>query len=401
MDTITPAAGSSPAPTPETPAAASAPAAPTAATPVAPAAPAPAAAAPAPSARDIANVLTSAERKLVSTGQKSLKDVLAARPVKPAALVTTTAPAIPEDAPAEPAANATETEATHTAEPTPEIPAAQSDDMPDRFRFKDPADQAIALIAKSKGVNLIEATRIYQAVNPAQTPEAESPEVERPDPDLQGYDKALADLDAKVAKLSEDRDKAREDVDMKKADSLSDEIAEAKADLKILRNERQGYVRNREQAATQTVQQQVTASKERAVAEYAELATEGTLHRDALDAFVQRAIADPQRAALFDDPTWPEKLTAEFAAKHGLKKKGAAAPAAAPAAAATPAARPATPTPAPTPALRPKVQQVPGAKLNTGADGQQPSAPAATVDDVRAALPRMTPAQRKQVLFGR
>jgi hypothetical protein len=356
----------------------------------------------------VAKVLTPHERRELVTGKKSFKDIIAARPVKaPAAPSAPAAAAAPAAAPAEPAAAAPAAAPAPTVEPTAAAPQDPQGDpnaddgkTPDRFRFKDPVDATIALIAKTKGVSLIEATRIYQAENgtapAAATPTPATPAAPAADPTVEKYDADVKALETRIKALSEERKKAREDVEMEKADSLSDEIAELKSSKILLENERQGYVRNREQAVVHNVQQQVTASKDRAVADYAELATEGSMHRLALDAYVARAIEDPKRAATFADPNWPEKLTAEFAAQYGLKKKGAAP--AAPAAPATPPARAATPTTPPAPTLRPKVQQVPGAKLNTGSDGVQPSAPsAATFEDLRAALPRMTPAQRREL----
>jgi hypothetical protein len=200
-----------------------------------------------------------------------------------------------------------------------------------------------------------------------------------------------------LKKLTEERTKAREDVDNEKADSLSDQIADKRAELTLLRNERQGHIRNREATAAQTAQQKVTESYNRVIGDYAELQTEGSMHRLALDAYVQRAIDDPQRAALFADPTWPEKLGAEFAQSFGLKKKSAEGkiPAASPAPSAP--AQPKTTPPASI--LRPQPRQVPSAKNLTTGNGANPS-PAAqvTAEEVRAALPQMTPAQRMELI---
>jgi hypothetical protein len=357
----------------------------------------------------VATVLSPSERRQVVTGQKTLKDVISARKPSAPAAPAAAAPAATETAAAQPQEPAPATPAEPTPPPAPApapegaTPAspANPEDVPDRFRFKDPVDQTIALIAKTRGVSLLEAGKIYASENggakPAEPSAPAAPAEPAVDPGLTQYDKQLAELNDKLTKLSDERKKAREDVDMEKADSLSDEIAELKAERRILENERHGYVRNREHAVVQSFQQQVTASHDRVVTAYPELAAEGSLHRLALNAYVDQAFNDPQRAALFKDPSWPEKLGAEFAEKHGLKKKGAAAPAAA---TPPPASAPANPAPPATPAptLRPKVQQVPGAKLVTGADGPQPSAPTKPTEaDLRAALPRMNAAQRREL----
>jgi hypothetical protein len=275
---------------------------------------------------------------------------------------------------------------------TPEEEAKE----PDRFRFKNPEDRAIALLAKTKGISLTAAAKLYAGDAPpaagAGPAAAPAPAV---DADLAFYDGQLGGLEAQVKKLSDERKQAREDVDNEKGDTLSDSIAELKTQIGLLKNERQGHIRNREQAVTQSFEQQATASRDRLLTEHTELASEGSLHRMAFDSFVSKSFADPKRASLFSDPSWPEKLGAEFAQAHGMKK-GATAPAAAP----TPGFVPAKPTTTPPAALlRSKAVQVPGAKGLSSADGVNPSAAGApTRAELMAALPNMSAEQRKALI---
>lgn len=393
MDTATPAAGSSPAiaPTSAAPVIPPTPAAP--ATPAVTPTPTPAT----PTARDVALILTPTERRAAATGGKSVAQILAARtpaaataPTEPAAAEPAATPAVaPEPAAPEPGA----------IEPATGEPGAEHDTKePDRFRFKNPEDRAIALLAKTKGISLVAAAKLYAGDAPAATPTAaDTPATPEPaaDPDLVRYDTHLGDLDAQLKKLSDERKQAREDVDNEKADSLSDQIADVRTQIGLLKNERQGHVRNREQASTRGFEQQANASRDRLFASYADFAAEGSMPRLALDAFVTKALNDPKRAAMFNDPSWPEKLGEEFAQTHGLKKQGAAS--------ATPATPvPATVKPATTTAaalLRPKPAQVPGAKTLSGADGGSPSAAnAPTREELMANLRRMTPEQRAVLL---
>lgn len=352
--------------------------------------------------------LTSAERRELAIGGKTLAQIAANRPVKtasptapaktvePAAAAPAAEPAAP--AAADPAAPAEPAAAAPAADPA--APAGDPEDAksPDRFRFKDPEDQAIALLAKTKGISLSAASKLYHG-DTAAAPAA--PVAPAEDSDLKNYDTEIAAKEAAIAQFAKDRKQAREDVDNDKADSLSDQIAAATSELGLLKNARAGHVRNREAVTQRTVVDQVTASRDRLFADYTELATEGSLHRLALDTFVNKALADPKRAKLFDDPAWPEKLGDEFATAHGLKKKSAAAPAAL---AAPAPGTPAAPTakPAPTPSLRPAVRQVtsaPGAKLVTTSDAGNPS-PAATPlspAEMRAAISRMPPEQRRRL----
>jgi len=393
MDTSTLAAGTAPAPIDNaTPV-------PAPATPVVATAPA--------TARDIVGALTSAERQLLGRGQKSLKEIIEARPAPKGAAPSTAAPVPLVAAPADPVAD---TPAAQEAAATPEENDDDGDDLKKmRVTPNDFQEREVIRLMKAKrdaqgnvieaGLGLLQAcSKVYGATTPAAAATPGTPPVKAEpaaDAGLQGLDSQLATLGESLTKLAKDRDAAREDVDNKKADELSDQIADIRADLKLLNHEREGYIRNRDAQAAHSVEQQVTFSRDRAFDQYPELKVADGMSRLALDGYVGAALNDPNRARFFADPTWPEKITQEFATRHGLKKAGSAAT--------TPVAAPTTATKAApsttlTPALRPKPQQVPGAKLVSGADGTPSSAPAAkTLEDLRAAIPGMSSAQRREL----
>jgi hypothetical protein len=335
-----------------------------------------------PTMADVMSALKQDERRQLATGAKTLKQIIEARGIK-----------VPDQKPEPTAAQQTPPASQQQAQ-------APHDDMPDRFRFKEPADQAIALIAKSKGVSLLQASKIYEAeqgtsATPAAqaTPQQQAPDTAAQDTGLAQYDAQIAEIDAKVKTLSAERTKAREDVEMEKADSLSDQIGELRAELKLLGHERNGYLRNRETAKAQSYEQTADAARDRALSAFPELQAEGSMPRLALDAYVGQQLADPKRAQEFrNDPTWPDRVIREFASKYGIKTASAAT-------AHAQAQQPQPAAPQPANLLRSKVQQVPGAKLVNGADGQQPSSPGApTMADLQAALPRMNPAQRMELI---
>lgn len=79
---------------------------------------------------------------------------------------------------------ATEEVAEEAVEESPDDDgAADPDDEPeakarDRFRFKDPTDQAVAAIAKAKGISLIDAARIFEGQNPTKHQEEAAQETQ-------------------------------------------------------------------------------------------------------------------------------------------------------------------------------------------------------------------------------
>lgn len=363
----------------------------------------------------LANLTTAERRQVAIGGTAALKTILDKKSggAAQAAASATPAPAAPEPTAANPEA------------PTPQAPqaTAEDDDQGDELKKmrvlpKDFQEREVIRLMKPSrdaqgnevpGLSLRDAyLKVYGTTTPqqAQAPQGEQPNAtpaaapQEPaaDPALQGYDTQLSELSAKIEKLSKERDQAREEIENAKADKLSDEIADARAELKLLTHERNGYLRQKETSQVRSLEQQITSSRDRALAQYPDLQAADSMARLALDGYVQNALADPKRATFFADPTWPEKITAEFASKHGLRKTGSSA---ATSPAATPSATPpkAAPQPAPTPQLRPRPQQVPGARLMTSADGGQPSAtPQATVEELRAALPRMNAAQRRELI---
>ncbi len=68
-------------------------------------------------------------------------------------------------------------------------------------------------------------------------------------------------------------------------------------------------------------QKAVDAARDRVYAAYPIFAKNDGIERLALDAYVTRALSDPNRQEEFRDPNWPAKLAIEFASKYGIKPR--------------------------------------------------------------------------------
>lgn len=363
--------------------------------PVAPAAPA--AATPPPENNNRVDVkalmreLTPAQRLLAASGK--LSQITPAASSAPAAPATPDAPSAPKDeapAPAEapasstpsaPAAPATEPEQGIEDENSDPADGSSEGKTKKRFRFTNEQDQAVIAFAKANGLTLMEASQRLAAVSapakgqtapaaPADQPTAAPAAEPAPDPQVVTYDNQIAETTKRLEKLNADRAKAIDDLDSAKVASLSDEIADLRADKKLLERDKANHVKQQEEAVQNGFKQQVQASRAKAFEAYPVLANTDSMERLALDAFTKRA--REQRPDFFRDVNWPQKLVAEFAQLHGLK--GNASEGTAPAAPATPApAAPARPG-----IQKPQPKQVPngapsGSKLLTGADGRPSS----------------------------
>lgn len=77
--------------------------------------------------------------------------------------------------------------------------------LADRFRFKDPADQAVAAIAKAKGVSLLEAAEIFKGQNPTERRETtEQVQDEAPALTVASVEARIEELDELDAQASSD-----------------------------------------------------------------------------------------------------------------------------------------------------------------------------------------------------
>lgn len=230
---------------------------------------------------------------------------------------------------------------------------------------------------------------------PADQPTAAPAAEPTPDPQVANYDGQIAETTKRLEKLNADRAKAIDDLDSAKVASLSDEIADLRADRKLLERDKADYVKRQEEAVQNGFKEQVQASRAKAFEAYPVLANTDSMERLALDAFTKRA--REQRPDIFRDVNWPQKLVAEFVQLHGIK--GAAAAGSAPAAP-TPAA-PAAPV---KPGIqKPVPKQVPnaapsGSKLLTGADGRPSSTSSAVTRDDALAFAKSNPGATIQML---
>lgn len=330
----------------------------------------------------------------LTPAQKAAADLAkpASAPAPAAAPAASEAPAAPAQA-AEPSPAPSATSETAGSEgESPEPGEDPSAPKGKRFRFASEVDQAIASIAKSKGVSLLEAARIYEGQPPQKEPEkpASAPAATPAhDPVVQDIDGKITTARERITALTEQRMKAADDLDNAKMLSLGDEIAELKADVRFLENEKQGHLRNREVSERTRYENAANASLERVMAVHPELKERDGMQRLAFDAYVERALKDPARAQEFADPSWPERLATEFASKVGLKPAGSAPVSSA--AAAQP--KPQTVTKAqPT-----QVTQPQGARMLTGSDGKSSSPSQLTREQVLDRV-RTDPEARRQAV---
>lgn len=174
-----------------------------------------------------APVITPEARLEQLLAAKAAAEKESAEPEPPAAEPEVTDP---EAAPATPEP---ETETESEAETEPEQPPAKAEKEVDRFRFKSAEDRAVAMIAKTKGISLVEAANIYAGTPPAPTEPAPQPQaVSQPEPDSD-----LAELEAKLASIDQREDEESEAAGVKSLVEIRRERDAVKQQIDALKHQ--------------------------------------------------------------------------------------------------------------------------------------------------------------------
>ena len=252
-----------------------------------------------------------------------------------------------------------------------------------RIRPRNELDQQVIDLYRSEGFqgSFADASRIIygqEATQPAQqsfTPNQEQVEASEPDP-INGIDKQADDIRASILELEGKVEKAAEELETTEALKLQREIMKQELQLQTLNLRKQQMERDREQAVYQTHRTKAMESRDRVYERYPDLQNKDSVLRKQFDDYVSQAQNDPDYAAVFDSPKWPELIANEFAALHPA-----------------PAAQQEQPAPAPAPAPAPQApapQMGTQAKVLTTGTTAQPVNAQVTPEGLLQQLPQMS-----------
>ena len=141
----------------------------------------------------------------------------------------------------------------------------------DRYRFKDPLDQAVAALAKARNIPLVEAARIIGGAAPAELPVEAIPGAA-----AAAGTRAREEISREIERVRQERKEALGDLEFERLGELDDR-------LEALREERESlHLKEAAQAAGRVWEQQAQLdaafdqSMERAMAHYPDLADPGS-----------------------------------------------------------------------------------------------------------------------------
>lgn len=196
-----------------------------------------------------------------------------------------------------------------------------------RFRFNSPEDQAVAAIAKAKGVSLVEAARIFAAESAPASREAEA-EAEEAAPV-----RTLADVEAEYAATRAERKAAMAGLEIEKAGDLDDKLEDLRDEREALRLAEATAGATRESAEEARFFTEYDQAEAKAVAHYPDTTNaESALTKRMveLDQTMKR-LGDP----LFHSPNKPFLLAQKAAIELGIPMADPKAARTAPASTAT------------------------------------------------------------------
>jgi len=227
---------------------------------------------------------------------------------------------------AEPATEDQQPEATspepQVEEVTQELEESESEEeklAKRRIRPRNELDQQVIDLYRSEGFSgsFADASRVIygQEAQPAPQPiyqPQEQVEASEPDP-IQGIDKQADDIRATIMELEGKVEKAAEDLETTEALRLQREIMKKELEVQTLTLRKQQMEETQSQQVYQTHRSKAMESRDRVYERFPALQDKASVYRKQFDDYVSQAQSDPDYAAVFDSPKWPELLANEFA----------------------------------------------------------------------------------------
>ena len=157
----------------------------------------------------------------------------------------------------------------------------------------------------------------------------EQVEASEPDP-ISGIDKESDEIRASILELEGSVEKAAEDLETTEALRLQREIMKKELQLQNLTLRKQQVEQEREQQVYQSHRSKAMDSRDRVYNRFPQLQDKQSVYRKQFDDFVSQAQSDPDYAAVFESPRWPELIASEFASINPMQQAPQDQPAPAP-----------------------------------------------------------------------
>jgi len=195
-----------------------------------------------------------------------------------------------------------------------------------RIRPRNELDQQVIDLYRSEGFSgsFADASRIiYQTEVQSNNLQPQVAEATQPDP-YQGYDEQASGLQGEIQELEAKVAKAAEDLETTEALSFQRDIMRKELELQAVRDRKERRIESDRSQAHQTHRSKAMESRDRVYEQYPDMQNKDSVLRKQFDDYVSYAQQDPDYAAIFDSPKWPELLASEFTSR--LPQQGEQAP---------------------------------------------------------------------------
>lgn len=284
---------------------------------------------------------TESEFSIESASTDDLRNALGITPTAEVNQEVQTEEAQPEEQIPEPETEVQEPQA-ESQEPQEEAVAPEIEDEEEklgkrRIRPRNELDQQVIDLYRSEGFqgSFADASRIIygqEAPQPTQQNLQPNQEVEASEPDpFQGIDKQADEVRANILELEGKVEKAAEELETTEALKLQREIMKQELQLQNLTLRKEQMEREQQQQVHQTHRSKAMESRDRVYERYPDLSDKNNVLRKQFDDYVSQAQTDPDYAAIFESPKWPEIMANEFAATNIPQQQAPATEAPAPA----------------------------------------------------------------------
>ena len=189
-----------------------------------------------------------------------------------------------------------------------------------RVRPRNELDQQVIDLYRSSGFegSFQDASDIIygrsQNTQPQQMAQVQQPS----QPEVDPYEKTVNELKESVVSLESQISEATEDMDTAKAIQLQRDLFRKEMEINNLQTQRQIQEDNQARSAQESQRQRALESRNTAVEKYPELGEKQSVYRKEFDHFISNAEQDPDYAAVFSSPRWPEIMANEFASIKGV-----------------------------------------------------------------------------------
>ena len=189
-----------------------------------------------------------------------------------------------------------------------------------RVRPRNEQDQQVIDLYRSSGFqgSFQDAADIIYGRSQAPQPQQIVQDSTPSEPEVDPYESKISGIKESIVTLESQIAEATEDMDTAKAMQLQRDLFRKEMEINTLQTQRQIDEDNQARSAQESQRQRALESRNNAVSKYPELDNKESVYRKEFDHFISNAEQDPDYAAVFSSPRWPEIMANEFAAMKGV-----------------------------------------------------------------------------------